>query len=33
MQDSKLMDTYVDKSLSLSRDKCPKTLGKKKENV
>jgi hypothetical protein len=29
MQDSKPMDTYVDKSLSLSRDKCPKTLGEK----
>ena len=26
MQDSKPMDTSVDKSLSLSRDMCPKTL-------
>ena len=26
IQDSKQMDTYVDKSLSLSRDMCPKTL-------
>jgi len=32
MQDSKLMDTLVDKSLSLSRDMHPKTL-KEKKNV
>ena len=25
MQDSKPMDIFVDKSLSLSRDMCPKT--------
>ena len=29
MQDSKPMDTLVDKSLSLSRDICPKTLKEK----
>ena len=31
MQDSKLMDTSVDKSLSLSRDICHKTLEKKEK--
>jgi hypothetical protein len=31
MQDSKLMDTPVDKSLSLSCDMCPKTLEEKKK--
>ena len=30
MQDNKPMDTPVDKSLSLSRDMCPKTPEKKK---
>ena len=29
MQDRKLMDTLVDKSLSLSHDMCPKTLEEK----
>jgi hypothetical protein len=33
MQDSKPIDTPVDKSLSLSHDMCPKTLEEKKENV
>ena len=32
MQDSKSMDTSVDKSLSLSRDMCPK-IPKKKEKM
>ena len=31
MQDSKSMDTPVDKSLSLSRDMCPKTPEEKKK--
>jgi hypothetical protein len=31
MQDSKLMDTLVDKSLSLSRDMYPKTLKDKRK--
>ena len=31
MQDSKPMDTPVDKSLSLSRDMCPKTLEEKEK--
>ena len=31
MQDSKPMDTLVDKSLSLSRDMCPKTLEEKEK--
>ena len=31
MQDSKLIDTFVDKSLSLSSDMCPKTLDKKEK--
>jgi len=31
MQDSKLMDTLVDKSLSLSRDMHPKTLKEKRK--
>ena len=31
MQDTKPMDTYVDKSLSLSRDMCPKTLEEKEK--
>jgi hypothetical protein len=35
MQDSKPIDTSIDKSLSLSlsRDMCPKTLEEEKENV
>jgi hypothetical protein len=33
MQDSKLIETPVDKSLSLSCDMCPKNLEKKGENV
>ena len=32
MQDSKPMDTSIDKSLNLSRDMCPKTL-KEKEKI
>ena len=31
MQDSKPMDTHVDKSLSLSRDMCPKTPEEKEK--
>ena len=31
MQDSKLMDTLVNKSLSLSRDMCPKTPEEKEK--
>ena len=31
MQDSKLMDTHVDKSLSLSHDMCPKTPEEKEK--
>ena len=31
MQDSKLMDTLVDKNLSLNRDMCPKTLEEKEK--
>ena len=31
MQDNKLMDTPVDKSLSLSRDMCPKTPEEKEK--
>ena len=31
IQDSKLMDTLVDKSLSLSHDMCPKTLEEKEK--
>ena len=31
MQDSKLMDTLVDKSLSMNRDMCPKTLEEKEK--
>jgi len=31
MQDNKLMDTPVDKSLSLSHNMCPKTLEKKEK--
>ena len=31
MQDSKSMDTLVDKSLSLSLDMCPKTLEEKEK--
>jgi hypothetical protein len=30
MQDSNPMNTPIDKSLSLSRDMCPKTLEEKK---
>jgi ATP-binding cassette subfamily B (MDR/TAP) protein 1 len=33
MQDSNPMNTPIDKSLSLSRDMCPKTLEKKKSRV
>ena len=33
MQDSKPIDTLVDKSLSLSRDMCPKTPKKKEKNI
>ena len=33
IQDSKPMNTHVDKSLSLSRDMCPKTPEEKRENV
>ena len=32
MQDSNPMNTPIDKSLSLSRDMCPKTLEEKKES-
>ena len=33
MQDSKPMDTPIDKSLSLSREMCPKTPKKKRKNI